>query len=30
MPQGIQDGWNKLPTKIQNAMLKSSEGKEAV
>ena len=30
MPQGIQQNWNTLPTKIQNAMLKSSEGKESV
>ena len=30
MPQGIQDRWNNLPTKLQNSLLKSQEGKLSI
>jgi hypothetical protein len=30
MPQGIQDKWNELPSKVQHAMLKSGEGDLAI
>ena len=30
MPQGIQEEWNNLPTKLQNSLLKSQEGKHQI